>query len=176
MDSRRGWQDADRHMNLRREMITRIIHLLRERKPNARQDWINKLPEMAKKLEDRLYEYSSSEADYTDETTLTQRLQNIALQITRDRQNQRDQQMMNVQQQHRAPSQVPRSPAMSPYPMPHGAGPSMQGPNQNQGQGGLGQGGPGAGQSYPDQMMRGHLHSQPPPPPPQNRSHVSNLG
>eukprot|EP00924_Labyrinthula_sp_SR-Ha-C_P003237 augustus_masked-scaffold_15-processed-gene-3.40-mRNA-1 protein AED:0.01 eAED:0.02 QI:0/-1/0/1/-1/1/1/0/1759 len=80
------WQNPARDASIRQDMIARIISLLKQRKPDARQDWINKLPEMAKKLEDKLYMYSRTQGAYQDTSTLTHRLQRIAMEITHDRQ------------------------------------------------------------------------------------------
>jgi len=62
-------------------MITQIVHLLRQRKPNAPQDWLNKLPQMAKRLEESLYRSAASFAAYNDGNTLKQRLQHLARNI-----------------------------------------------------------------------------------------------
>mmetsp|Transcript_17915 Transcript_17915/g.20693 ORF Transcript_17915/g.20693 Transcript_17915/m.20693 type:complete len:1767 (+) Transcript_17915:908-6208(+) len=80
--SGRRWQDPQRDNQIRREMIANIVHLLKESKPNCTKEFLQKLPSMAKRLEDKLYRYASSVEDYTNRGTLRQRLQKIALQIS----------------------------------------------------------------------------------------------
>ena len=57
------------------------VHLLRQRKPNAPQEWLNKLPQMAKRLEESLYRSAASFDAYNDISTLKQRLQQLAMNI-----------------------------------------------------------------------------------------------
>ena len=54
------------------------VHLLKQRKPNAPQDWLKKLPQMAKRLEESLYRSAKSFDEYNDASTLKQRLQQLA--------------------------------------------------------------------------------------------------
>merc|ERR1712238_57807 len=72
-----GWQ-SDQDYNERRKMIAKIVHLLKQRKPNAPQDWLKKLPQMAKRLEESLYRSAKSFDEYNDASTLKQRLQQLA--------------------------------------------------------------------------------------------------
>lgn len=60
-------------------MIHRIVQLLQQRRPNANQDWHQKLPQMAKRLEDALYNNANSYEEYNDIQTLKGRLQQLAL-------------------------------------------------------------------------------------------------
>mmetsp|Transcript_6922 Transcript_6922/g.10151 ORF Transcript_6922/g.10151 Transcript_6922/m.10151 type:complete len:106 (-) Transcript_6922:133-450(-) len=79
-----GWQ-SDWDVEERRRMIATIVHLLRERKPNAPQAWLDKLPQMAKRLEELLYRSAPSFDSYNDVNTLKQRLQQLAKEIVRNR-------------------------------------------------------------------------------------------
>jgi len=54
------------------------VHLLRQRKTNASQDWLRKLPQMAKRLEESLFRSATSFEEYNDASTLKQRLQQLA--------------------------------------------------------------------------------------------------
>jgi hypothetical protein len=53
--------------------------MLFARKPNARPEWMRKLPHMASLLEESLYKQAPSHAEYLDELTLKGRLQGLAL-------------------------------------------------------------------------------------------------
>jgi len=66
-------------------MIAKIVHLLRQRKPNAPQEWLNKLPQMAKRLEELLYRSAPSFDSYNDVNTLKQRLQQLAMNIGKNK-------------------------------------------------------------------------------------------
>ena len=68
-------------MNDRRAMIAKIVALLQQRKPNAPQEWLEKLPQMAKRLEESLYRTASSFDTYNDGSTLKSRLQQLAMNI-----------------------------------------------------------------------------------------------
>jgi hypothetical protein len=57
------------------------VQLLRQRKPNAPQEWLNKLPQMAKRFEESLYRSAPSFEAYNDISTLKQRLQQLAMNI-----------------------------------------------------------------------------------------------
>ncbi|OQR88642.1 histone acetyltransferase [Thraustotheca clavata] len=71
------WQSPNDNP-IRREVITRIVHFLQSQKPNAPPDWMRRLPQMAKKLEESLYRNASSKQEYMDTSTLKQRLQVVA--------------------------------------------------------------------------------------------------
>jgi hypothetical protein len=64
---------------IRCSMIERIVGLLQQRRPNATLDWQEKLPHMAKRLENELYQQAESVAEYSDPQTLKNRLQLLAL-------------------------------------------------------------------------------------------------
>eukprot|EP01031_Cornospumella_fuschlensis_P053286 gene53286-65083_t len=72
------WHDVS-HGSARSKMIDEIIVLLRSRRPNATPDWQDKLPQMAKRLEDALYHDANTYEEYGDATTLKARLQHLAL-------------------------------------------------------------------------------------------------
>mmetsp|Transcript_1361 Transcript_1361/g.2314 ORF Transcript_1361/g.2314 Transcript_1361/m.2314 type:complete len:1768 (+) Transcript_1361:193-5496(+) len=96
-----GWQ-SDKDIADRRKMIAKIVHLLRQRKPNAPQEWLEKLPAMAKRLEESLYRSAASFEAYNDINTLKQRLQQLAMTIgtkTRRMQQAQAAQQQQVQQQ-----------------------------------------------------------------------------
>ena len=63
------------------QMIQQIVFLLRKRKPDAPPEWIQKLPEMARRLEDRLYRVAQSKMEYQNMATLKQRLQDVAIKM-----------------------------------------------------------------------------------------------
>lgn len=57
---------------------------------NGSAEWLNKLPQMAKQLEVSLYRNARSFEAYTDMNTLKQRLQQIAVEVSRKARDQRD--------------------------------------------------------------------------------------
>jgi E1A/CREB-binding protein len=59
-------------------MIKSIVQLLQQRRPNASADWHQKLPTMAKRLEEALYRNAASFDEYFDAATLKSRLQQLA--------------------------------------------------------------------------------------------------
>lgn len=65
----------------RKTMCDRIVALLQHRKPNAAVEWHEKLPHMAKRLEEALYNQASSLDEYMDSNTLKTRLQQLAHQM-----------------------------------------------------------------------------------------------
>jgi len=66
-------------------MIANIVRLLQQRKPEAPREWLQKLPDMAKRLEERLYRYAQSREEYEERSSLKQRLQYIALKMAEAR-------------------------------------------------------------------------------------------
>ncbi|OQR98354.1 hypothetical protein ACHHYP_08721 [Achlya hypogyna] len=66
---------------VRQELISRIVNLLKAQNPSATAEWIGRLPHMAKKLEDMLYQKATSKAEYTDLNRLKERLQEVATEI-----------------------------------------------------------------------------------------------
>ena len=109
-----GWQ-SDKDYQERRKMIGKIVLLLQQRKPNAPPEWLKKLPQMAKRLEESLYRSAKSFDEYNDASTLKQRLQQLAvnigmktkkLQQAQIMQHQKQlQQQVQQQQQQRQPNQ-----------------------------------------------------------------------
>lgn len=104
-----GWQ-SDKDYQERRKMIGKIVLLLQQRKPNAPQEWLKKLPQMAKRLEESLYRSAKSFAEYNDANTLKQRLQqlavNIGMKTKKMQQAQIMQQQKQIQQQAHQQQQV----------------------------------------------------------------------
>jgi E1A/CREB-binding protein len=60
-------------------MITNIARLLQARKPNAPAEWMQKLPQMARRLEESLFRSALSFDEYRDTQTLKKRLQALAI-------------------------------------------------------------------------------------------------
>ena len=60
-------------------MVTSIAKLLQARKPNAPTEWMRKLPQMARRLEESLFRGAPSFDEYRDQETLKKRLQKLAL-------------------------------------------------------------------------------------------------
>jgi E1A/CREB-binding protein len=60
-------------------MVTSIAKLLQARKPNAPTEWMKKLPQMARRLEESLFKGAPSFDEYRDQDTLKKRLQKLAL-------------------------------------------------------------------------------------------------
>jgi len=60
-------------------MITNIARLLQARKPNAPVEWMQKLPQMARRLEESLFRSAQSFDEYKDTQTLKKRLQALAM-------------------------------------------------------------------------------------------------
>ena len=75
---RKSWHTQE-DASTRNSMIERIVGLLQQRRPNATSDWQEKLPHMAKRLENELYQQAESVAEYSDPLTLKNRLQLLAL-------------------------------------------------------------------------------------------------
>ena len=67
-------------------MITQIARLLQARKPHAPQEWVNKLPHMARRLEESLFRNAESFPHYQDAATLKRRLQNLAMTMRMNKQ------------------------------------------------------------------------------------------
>jgi len=79
-------------------MIAKIVQLLRQRKPNAPQEWLDKLPQMAKRLEESLYRSAGSFDEYNDIGTLKQRLQQLAMNIGMKTKKMQQQQQAQIAQ------------------------------------------------------------------------------
>jgi hypothetical protein len=82
---RREWHSTE-HEPERGGISEEIVALLKSRRPNAAENWTDKLPHMAKKLEDALYHEASSFEEYKDRSTLKSRLQKLAIQMGNVRQ------------------------------------------------------------------------------------------
>lgn len=74
------WHSQE-HQHERSSISETIVNLLRSRRPNAAENWTEKLPQMAKKLEDALYHEAESFEEYRDRNTLKNRLQKLAIQM-----------------------------------------------------------------------------------------------
>lgn len=74
-----SWQTERRTQSFRKEMISKISEVLHRRKQVVTDEWLQKLPVYAQRLETFLYRSASSFEDYRDESTLTQRLERLAL-------------------------------------------------------------------------------------------------
>ena len=73
-----GWRNYHGDMPKRREMIRRIVVLLQARKPDTTShEWLQKLPDMARRLEDSLYRFSDHREDYENVGTLKARMQQM---------------------------------------------------------------------------------------------------
>lgn len=101
-----GWQ-SDKDYEDRRKMIAKIVHLLQQRKPNAPQEWLKKLPQMAKRLEESLYRSAKSFNEYNDANTLKHRLQQLAVNIGMKTKKLQQQQAMMQQQKMQQQAQQP---------------------------------------------------------------------
>ena len=108
-----GWQ-SDRDYQDRRKMIAKIVHLLQQRKPNAPDEWLKKLPQMAKRLEESLYRSAKSFDQYNDTSTLKQRLQQLAVNI--GMKTKKLQQLQQQQQQQKQQMALQQAPAATTLP------------------------------------------------------------
>ena len=100
-----GWQNDGDYQD-RKQMIAKIVHLLQQRKPNAPQEWLRKLPQMAKRLEESLYRSAKSFEEYNDSNTLKHRLQQLALNIGMKSKKLKQQQQQGVPVQPQAPAPI----------------------------------------------------------------------
>jgi hypothetical protein len=78
VDAQTDWRDAARDGPTRTAISQRIIMILHSRKSNPDGAWLQKLPDMAKRLENALYKRSASLEEYKDQDTLLVRLQDVA--------------------------------------------------------------------------------------------------
>jgi len=74
-----AWYDPSTHFDHRRRISARILDHLHRRRPNAPQEWVNRLPQIACKLETLLLRVALSLTQYEDTTTLTKRLEGMAV-------------------------------------------------------------------------------------------------
>ena len=94
-----AWYFQDQHLQERRSMITRIAQLMITTKPNPPADWLQKLPNMARRLEETLFRSAASFEEYRDTSTLKRRLQALAIVMG-----------LGPQQQQQAAGPAPASP------------------------------------------------------------------
>ena len=83
-----AWYVQDQHLLERRIMITNIARLLQARKPNATADWMQRLPLMARRLEESLFRSAASFEEYRDRLTLLRRLQALTGRLAAQQQQQ----------------------------------------------------------------------------------------
>lgn len=76
----RPWHNPS-HEPAREAMMRQIIVMLQSRKPDANNDWKQKLPQMARRLESSLYSDAENFDQYNDTSTLKVRLQKLAVQM-----------------------------------------------------------------------------------------------
>ncbi|TMW66347.1 hypothetical protein Poli38472_004112 [Pythium oligandrum] len=62
---------------LRKEMLNHIMRVLQSQRANAPANWLQRLPEMARRLEEECYRISASREEYANTSTLQTRLKNI---------------------------------------------------------------------------------------------------
>jgi len=72
-----GWQ-SEKDLDDRQKVIDEIVGLMQQNKPGASEEWLKKLPQMAKRLEEALYRSGISLEDYNNMETLKPRLQQLA--------------------------------------------------------------------------------------------------
>jgi hypothetical protein len=99
----RNWHSTD-HSQLRESVAEEIVKILKSRKPNANDNWHDKLPHMARRLEDALYYEASTLEEYADRSTLKHRLQQLALSMGNNKGNQPK------------PTSIPTVPSGQPHP------------------------------------------------------------
>jgi hypothetical protein len=144
--TRKPWHSPD-DAPVRQQIAEQIVTLLQQRRPNATEDWQQKLPNMGKRLEDALYIKANSLDEYQDFGTLKNRLQLLAQQM--NQKSQGTPQGRSMQQGYMQQQQQPYQQQMQL--MSQQYAPVMQGQMQPQVGGGL-QGGVGGGQQQPMQM------------------------
>ncbi|CAH0480207.1 unnamed protein product [Peronospora belbahrii] len=74
--TRPTWQSSA-DQALRKEMLNHIMRVLQNQRSNAPANWLQKLPEMAHRLEDECYRIASSREEYANTSTLQSRLRSI---------------------------------------------------------------------------------------------------
>ena len=62
--------------------MVKIVHFMKQRNPNASQEWIRKVQLIARRLEEYLYRTANSYDEYSDETTLKERIQQVAVRVS----------------------------------------------------------------------------------------------
>jgi hypothetical protein len=105
-----GWQN-NRDIPARKKILAKIVVYLQQRKPQARPEWLKKVPQMARRLEDSLYRNASSFAEYEDMGTLRSRLQTLALRLGNKAQQAKTLQAAKLHQQQQLLQPLPPSQA-----------------------------------------------------------------
>ena len=78
-----AWYSSEQHLAERQRTAAEIAQLLRSRKPNPTADWLQQLPGLAQRLEERLLRSALSFREYSDPSTLNQRLWVLAAALAR---------------------------------------------------------------------------------------------
>ena len=78
-----AWYSGEQHLAERQRTVAEIAQLLRSRKRNPTADWLQQLPGLAQRLEERLLRSALSFREYSDPSTLKQRLRALAAALTR---------------------------------------------------------------------------------------------
>ncbi|KAI5082147.1 hypothetical protein GOP47_0001890 [Adiantum capillus-veneris] len=76
----RNWQ-TESDFTIRHNIVEKILLLFQRRKPRVSPEWQLKLPEFVKRLEESLYKDAASKEEYSDLSTLEQRLRAVAKRI-----------------------------------------------------------------------------------------------
>ena len=69
-----AWYVQEQHLQVRGNVISSIAQLLIARKPNPPAEWLQKLPQMARRLEESLFRSAASFEEYRDRLTLKKRM------------------------------------------------------------------------------------------------------
>ena len=89
------------------------VRLLQQRRPDAPQEWLKKLPQTAKWLEESLYRSAQSFVEYNDTNTLKFRLQQLAMTI-----GQKTAAKKNAEEEKHKKMEIARRPAVPPQQNP----------------------------------------------------------
>ncbi|KAG1707459.1 hypothetical protein DVH05_026658 [Phytophthora capsici] len=100
--ARPTWQSSA-DQALRKEMLNHIMRVLQNQRSNAPANWLQKLPEMAHRLEDECYRIATSREEYANTSTLQSRLRSIV----RSAQTHQRNIGANAMRQPGAPNQAP---------------------------------------------------------------------
>ncbi|CAM9226043.1 unnamed protein product [Chrysoparadoxa australica] len=95
----RGTWQNDGDTLVRQKTAASIIQILRKRQPSNSEDWVQKLPVLAQRLEEALYQKSATREEYLNEATLKDRLQGLALSMGAKAQSRKMEQQQQQQQQ-----------------------------------------------------------------------------
>ena len=78
-----AWYVGEQHLAGRRRTAAELEQLLRSRKPNPTAEWLQQLPGLAQRLEESLFRSALSFREYSDPSTLEQRLRALAAALAR---------------------------------------------------------------------------------------------